>query len=590
MSPPTLPLPSPLPLPPPSLLPRPPPSPLAQSPPSQVPLATSPPPSLVPPIPGSSVSNLPPQSPPHTPPPRPPSPVPPGGQTYALVEATILYLNFTIGGSIDSFQLAEQLELQAALSNRLSCLAPVCLLDLSVAAASVAVSAVATMPTALSDGEKVIIAASQLVDEDPETASSQLGVSVQSSFIVSIRRSVQVSILVAPPPPPGSAGDPTTPQNDGALTSGSAEGAIVGASVGGGIGLIIVIVCVVLLGRHGVCGATLKSSSTEAQQPVVPTVLQNTGANATAAQPFDTDAILAPVVTPICAPSEEAQDAVQAQQIETQSSACPRDAQALALPEGMPGTEMRACLQYTPVPPPGPPHLSSQQVVLRSAATLAEDASQSVQAREEAREGHDFRTPRGVARDCEPSLDAPSGLSPAAISIGSVSPSTSCGDHAPSLVTPAGSNLSTPDRAHRQRCRENRALRRMSAPAPSTGSTAASLSSRPVRPHRPAPSRGNGSPSRQSVPPQFMYRPPPDRISATPGLPLPGHSAAAYRMPPTRSNLPENATATLATEGPLSAPDSTARADIEGRLKAAERRQRREDRRLGRGTLAEQYI
>lgn len=122
--------------------------------------------------------------------------------------STVVELGFTVAGDLASFDEAAQTRLAGSLRGVLGCHEPVCKLSLRVAAGSVAVGVVLTIPDAPSGtatgstvATSVAAAASALVAQPPSSIATSLGASVEAaSPTVSVGTAV-VPLVVAPPPP-----------------------------------------------------------------------------------------------------------------------------------------------------------------------------------------------------------------------------------------------------------------------------------------------------------------------------------------------------------------------------------------------------
>lgn len=116
----------------------------------------------------------------------------------------------TLDETLDSFTSARRLNLTTSLRDSLGCYAPDCVLELRIAAGSIALVAVVAVPDvapssgadASSLAASVGAAAAQLVAQPAAALTASLGVSVASAApAVEVQSGVLVPLLVAPPPP-----------------------------------------------------------------------------------------------------------------------------------------------------------------------------------------------------------------------------------------------------------------------------------------------------------------------------------------------------------------------------------------------------
>ena len=195
-----------------------------------------------------------PPSPPHQPPPRHPPFAPlDAGVTVVAEVATVVELGLTIAGDLASFDKAQQAALKLTLADLLSCQEPSCFLELRVAAASVSVTAILTIPEAGGGATATAVetAATALVAQPVGTISASLGVSVEAAAPLAVTTGVTVPLAVAPPPP---SLPPSLPQTDGPpspLPLPSSDNlsitAITMALAAGGAGAVVLFACIYVL-------------------------------------------------------------------------------------------------------------------------------------------------------------------------------------------------------------------------------------------------------------------------------------------------------------------------------------------------------
>ena len=140
--------------------PPPPPSPLPSPP---TPSPSPPPPSPSPPPPSPSPAPL--QPPPPLPPPSlPPHPPLPNGQTVAVVPASLISFDVTIDETVESFTEERRSAIRSSLETELSCFAPSCYVQVALAAGSLNLKVIISVPTSLSnEAASVIEAVNQLL-------------------------------------------------------------------------------------------------------------------------------------------------------------------------------------------------------------------------------------------------------------------------------------------------------------------------------------------------------------------------------------------------------------------------------------------
>jgi hypothetical protein len=143
------------------------------------------------------------------------------GEAIVEVTATVVSLGLTIGGDVASFGAAEQADLASNLRSTLSCVEPICILELRLSSAgSIVVDVVLTIPeTSASSGAtntsaaaNVAAAAQTLVAAPASSLTASLGVSVQGTTAPTVASGIAVPLVVAPPPP--SPPPPTPPPPD----------------------------------------------------------------------------------------------------------------------------------------------------------------------------------------------------------------------------------------------------------------------------------------------------------------------------------------------------------------------------------------
>lgn len=113
----------------------------------------------------------------------------------------------TLGGSVEAFGPSERAALRARLRASLGCEEPACRLELRVAAGSVSVDALLTIPAPTGGNgaplaDAVAAAASTLAAQSTARLSESLGVAVQATRAPTVQHNVAVPLVVAPPPPP----------------------------------------------------------------------------------------------------------------------------------------------------------------------------------------------------------------------------------------------------------------------------------------------------------------------------------------------------------------------------------------------------
>jgi len=121
------------------------------------------------------------------------------------VVASVVTVGLTIAGGIEAFDEAAQARLASTLRASLGCFEPVCFLELRVAAGSVQIDALLTIPntgegsgTAVTD---IAAAATTLAATSSSALSRTLGVTVTGTAAPTVQQAVPVPIVVAPPPP-----------------------------------------------------------------------------------------------------------------------------------------------------------------------------------------------------------------------------------------------------------------------------------------------------------------------------------------------------------------------------------------------------
>lgn len=113
-----------------------------------------------------------------------------------------------MAGDVDTFDKQQKADLYASLSSELGCQKPDCYLSLRLAAGSINVGAMLSIPDSPTSGSNATAtaaaiesAANALVAQPTDAISSRIGVPVTSTAPVTIGHAV-VPIVVAPPPPP----------------------------------------------------------------------------------------------------------------------------------------------------------------------------------------------------------------------------------------------------------------------------------------------------------------------------------------------------------------------------------------------------
>lgn len=162
--------------------------------------------------------SLPPSLPPLSPPSEPPSPSPPppsyppyaplaSGTSVVEVVATVVEFTLTLSGDVANMDDSARARLRGALGESLSCVAPLCHVQLRFTSASVRVDASLVIPdaggaAAASAATAVSNAATAFVALPTSTLSSLVGATVESvAPTVTVQASTSVPIAVAPPPP-----------------------------------------------------------------------------------------------------------------------------------------------------------------------------------------------------------------------------------------------------------------------------------------------------------------------------------------------------------------------------------------------------
>jgi len=227
------------------------------------------------------------------------------------VRATVVSVGLTLDSSVEAFNASARSALSSKLRSSLACVPPTCVLELRVAAASVAVTARLTIPDdtagvdVASTRAEVIAAAQALAAQSPaqlslSLSSETLSVSAVNAATVSVDNSIVVPLVVAPPlpelpqpvepPPPSSpVPTPTTPPRDASAASGI-FGDLATMEVGAAAAGLVVVVVVAILGcvvwnrrrknRNEVCvrlqdsKAAEQAAETTLRQPVAAHVRQ----------------------------------------------------------------------------------------------------------------------------------------------------------------------------------------------------------------------------------------------------------------------------------------------------------------------------
>lgn len=153
----------------------------------------------------------------------------------------------TIAETIDSFTPSMQETLKSNLRNEMGCHEPDCHLTLQIAAGSLSVTSILTIPDSSPTSgvnastlvASVEAAATQLVAQPPAALSASLGVPVESTAPVAMQTGVVVPLVVAPPPPSLPPPPLFPPPVERAEDAGVSLGVLAGA-IGGGVGLLAV--------------------------------------------------------------------------------------------------------------------------------------------------------------------------------------------------------------------------------------------------------------------------------------------------------------------------------------------------------------
>ena len=144
----------------------------------------------------------------------------------------------TLSETIDSFTPDKQESLKSSLRDEMGCHEPDCNLALQIAAGSLSVTSILTIPdTAPTAGvnasalvANVSAAATQLVSQSPAALSASLGVPVESTAPVAVQTGVVVPLVVASDLNPSSAGitgtEPGTDPTEIALLGGLGAAAV----------------------------------------------------------------------------------------------------------------------------------------------------------------------------------------------------------------------------------------------------------------------------------------------------------------------------------------------------------------------------
>jgi len=253
---------------PPSLPPLPPfpPPPPQSSPPPPPPLPSPPrPPPPPPPAPPSSPPPPPPSpSPPPSPPAFPPFAPLPSGQTVVETKASVISFAVAIEESIDAFTPERLAGIRVALAAELTCLAPACLIEILLAAGSVNLDVVLTIPNEQDGRDGVTPAmlesasgllASQgagsplaAVFGDTATASSTApNVQRDVTVLVAVDKMPPPPVQSLPPPlsspPPPLSPPPPGEQSDFPIAVVVGVGVAVGAVLWVGVGVAVYICC-----------------------------------------------------------------------------------------------------------------------------------------------------------------------------------------------------------------------------------------------------------------------------------------------------------------------------------------------------------
>jgi hypothetical protein len=178
----------------------------------------------------------PPADPPSASPPSPAvPPFPPlaDGVVVVTIQATVVTLGFTLGGTVESFGQAAQDDFVTVVRAELSCYEPDCRVELRVSSASVAVDAVVTIPnTGGGDANAISSAATTFAGNSIADLSATLGVAVEANTAATVQSNVVTPYAAAPPPPnppppdAPAASPPPPPQSMVPMIAGAGGGAV----------------------------------------------------------------------------------------------------------------------------------------------------------------------------------------------------------------------------------------------------------------------------------------------------------------------------------------------------------------------------
>lgn len=129
------------------------------------------------------------------------------GESVVSSKAAVITVSLTLSAEISSFRPSEEQRLRQSLRDVLQCHVPLCYLELRIASASIAVTALLIIPTTETEGDASattrasLYAARSLVALPAADISTALGLSVDSALPVQVQQSAAVPLVVAPPPP-----------------------------------------------------------------------------------------------------------------------------------------------------------------------------------------------------------------------------------------------------------------------------------------------------------------------------------------------------------------------------------------------------
>jgi hypothetical protein len=134
------------------------------------------------------------------------------GVTVVSMPATMIQIRLNVSGDLTSFGPFRQQNITEALSDYFACYEPNCRIELRITAASVAITAIITIPDSVpAQAANVVDVANDFAHYPIGNVSNILGVSVISPPVVSVKTGVVTPIAVAPPPPPAAPPEPPAP-------------------------------------------------------------------------------------------------------------------------------------------------------------------------------------------------------------------------------------------------------------------------------------------------------------------------------------------------------------------------------------------